>query len=84
MAMTRWCSRGGMFALPVLSPVLLLLFALSSGAETRNAALEAFGLYVFQSGMTAPDFTTTDVQGQQVRLETYRGKVVLLVLWATW
>lgn len=73
-----------MCSLPVLSPVLLILFVLSAGAETRDAALEAFGLYVFQSSITAPDFTTPAVQGQQVHLESYRGKVVLLVFWATW
>lgn len=73
-----------MCSLPVLSPVLLILFVLSAGVETRDAALEALGLYVFQSSITAPDFTTTDVQGQQVHLESYRGTVILLVFWATW
>ena len=32
----------------------------------------------------APDFTLTDMQGQQVSLSQYRGKVVILNFWATW
>ena len=82
--MRRLCGRRLGCSLAVLSPVLLLLLPLLSGADTREAALEAFGLQVFQSGITAPDFTATDVHGQQVQLAAYRGKVVLLVFWATW
>ena len=32
----------------------------------------------------APDFSVTDLKGQAVRLSAFRGKVVLLNLWATW
>jgi hypothetical protein len=55
-----------------------------SSPETNEESLEAFGLSLFRSGMRAPDFTTTDLQGHQVRLDAYRGKVILLVFWATW
>ena len=82
--MTRWCDRRGVSPLAVLSLVLLLLVPAWSSAETRDESLEAFGLYVFRSGIQAPDFTTTDLQGNQVHLAAYRGKVVLLVFWATW
>lgn len=58
------CGRRLGCSLAVLSPVLLLLLPLLSGADPREAALEAFGLHVFQSGITAPDFTATDVHGQ--------------------
>ena len=32
----------------------------------------------------APDFTRTDLSGQPLRLEQFRGRVVLLNFWATW
>ncbi len=35
-------------------------------------------------GKRAPDFTLTDLAGNEVRLDSYRGKTVLLDFWATW
>jgi cytochrome c biogenesis protein CcmG/thiol:disulfide interchange protein DsbE len=32
----------------------------------------------------APDFTRTDLSGRPLRLEQFRGRVVLLNFWATW
>jgi cytochrome c biogenesis protein CcmG, thiol:disulfide interchange protein DsbE len=32
----------------------------------------------------APSFTRTDLTGKQIRLQHFRGKVVLLNFWATW
>jgi peroxiredoxin len=32
----------------------------------------------------APDFTVPDLSGQVVRLSAYRGRVVLVNVWATW
>jgi peroxiredoxin len=32
----------------------------------------------------APDFSLPDLTGQQLRLSSYRGKIVLLDFWATW
>jgi cytochrome c biogenesis protein CcmG/thiol:disulfide interchange protein DsbE len=36
------------------------------------------------SGTAAPEFAVTNLQGEPVSLEDYRGKVVLLNVWATW
>jgi peroxiredoxin len=35
-------------------------------------------------GKPAPDFTLTDIAGKEHRLSDYRGKDVMLVMWATW
>ena len=35
-------------------------------------------------GKTVPDFSTTDLDGNPISLEQYRGKVVLLDFWAVW
>ena len=35
-------------------------------------------------GKPAPNFTLTDITGKQHRLSDYRGKDVMLILWATW
>ena len=42
---------------------------------------------VFHGGLVgkqAPDFTLLDMQGRQVSLSQFRGKVVILNFWATW
>lgn len=39
---------------------------------------------VVQIGQKAPAFTLPDLSGQQVSLDQYRGKVVMLDFWATW
>jgi peroxiredoxin len=36
------------------------------------------------TGSAAPDFTAASLEGEPVRLVDYRGKVVLLNVWATW
>lgn len=36
------------------------------------------------AGYPAPDFAVVDVRGSPVTLSDYRGKVVLLNIWATW
>lgn len=36
------------------------------------------------TGTEAPDFVATNVQGQEVHLSDFRGRVVLVNIWATW
>ncbi len=35
-------------------------------------------------GKRAPNFKTTDIKGEKIELDDFKGKYVLLVFWATW
>ena len=37
-----------------------------------------------KTGLRAPDFTFPDINGKMASLSDYRGKVVLINIWATW
>jgi len=41
-------------------------------------------IYASWYGKMAPDFTLTDITGKQHKLSDYRGKDVMIILWATW
>lgn len=44
-------------------------------------------LYVVRNlgvGKTAPDVEGTDLEGKKIKLSSYRGKVVVVDIWATW
>lgn len=65
---------------------LLLLVSISlfvvgcenqGNSPSRNAAIVG-------KGQPAPNFTLSNLQGQKVSLSDFKGKVVLLNLWATW
>lgn len=44
----------------------------------------AIGILLFASGVAAREFTLEDIQGKTHRLADYRGKWVLVNIWATW
>jgi thiol-disulfide isomerase/thioredoxin len=51
--------------------------------DARQQLLEAMGMTTVPP-KAAPDFTLLNIDGQQVSLQQYRGKVVFLNFWATW
>lgn len=48
-------------------------------AESRARAQSMLG-----DGALAPEFVSVDLEGREVRLADYRGKVLILDFWATW
>jgi peroxiredoxin len=58
--------------------------AMGVGGVTLFAWVSRDSLRPVEIGEPAPDFLAFDMSGQEVSLEDYRGKVVLLNLWATW
>jgi thiol-disulfide isomerase/thioredoxin len=57
----------------VAAALVLLLCSLSCSSDKGSS-----------EGGGAPDFVLTSLDGQEVRLSQYRGKVVILDFWATW
>jgi cytochrome oxidase Cu insertion factor (SCO1/SenC/PrrC family) len=60
----------------VLAPFLLLSSLLAAAPAAAGEGFEA--------GKPCPDFELFDVRGAPVRLSSFRGKVVLLQLFASW
>jgi peroxiredoxin len=60
----------------------LVLFALNQ-KKASPPTLE-FAPSGLETGHSAPDFSLPDLDGRTVALSDYRGKVVLVNIWATW
>jgi peroxiredoxin len=58
-------------ALTVITLLILIL-----GCESSSSAVT--------TGSQAPDFKLTTLDGRQVKLSDFKGKVVVLNMWATW
>jgi peroxiredoxin len=64
-------SRRGVKIVAATGAIGLAVGALALGLRGRSPSL-------------APDFAVPDLHGQAVRLSAYRGRVVLVNLWASW
>ncbi|EDP75663.1 TlpA disulfide reductase family protein [Hydrogenivirga sp. 128-5-R1-1] len=70
-------SKNIAYGLGILLVALMLYLGLITNSQQENVA----GL---SAGKKAPDFTLKTLDGKEVSLKDYRGKVVLLNFWATW
>jgi thiol-disulfide isomerase/thioredoxin len=71
----------------IYGAVLGLVFAFTLTAESRADGRTATFQPVANNGSdapTAPDWSLRDVNGKDVTLSSFKGKVVVLNFWATW
>lgn len=72
------------FRFTVFSSGFLLLATLGSASAVRAQADDLPRIRFVRDPEAAPGFDLKDLNGKQLKLEDFRGKVVLLNFWATW
>jgi len=80
LAHRRWLELGGCLALMVGAVAIAGLWS----SARSPAPARAFDVFEAKTSAPAPDFELTDLTGRPVRLQDFRGRVVLLNFWATW
>jgi len=75
-------------SLPLFGINLICLFLISVIPPSRAVAgrhyWAALGIAPIEEKPMAPSFTLKDLNGEEVKLEDHRGKIVFLNCWATW
>ncbi|MDD5064677.1 MAG: TlpA disulfide reductase family protein [Phycisphaerae bacterium] len=82
-------SPNNVIALPQAKPKTDIIEGPNTAPKTNlrdviMAARTWGAVYTHSFGQKAPDFTLTDINGKQHKLSDYRGKDVLINVWATW
>jgi cytochrome c biogenesis protein CcmG, thiol:disulfide interchange protein DsbE len=74
------------FGLRQAIAVIIILISCVAGysCSRKHEGTDDKPLSAAQAGDVAPDFRLQDLQGRDVTLSEFRGKVVLLEFWATW
>lgn len=70
--------------LTLFKGLLLLCLVLLVGCGEQSGQPQAESSVGAGKGQLAPNFTLTNMQGEQVALADLKGKVVILNFWATW
>ena len=73
-----------MIGFGLLSIGVVLIFLPKESASSESASPQDFSTVPSKVNFAAPELTLTDLNGNSVSLEDYRGQVVLVNLWATW
>jgi peroxiredoxin len=67
---------------------LIVLISVGFGiivlVQTKDSSFDLSGKSRIDKGVPAPEFTLPGLDGNMVKLVDYKGKVVLLNIWATW
>jgi peroxiredoxin len=72
------------FQAPVIIFLIVILFGILILLQTKDSFYNPSSGSQLAKGLPAPDFSLPDLDGQMVGLADYKGKVVLLNIWATW
>jgi cytochrome oxidase Cu insertion factor (SCO1/SenC/PrrC family) len=64
--------------------VVATLALLTAGSARAAPDFASLQVQPYQPAKPAPAFSLPSLDGRTVRLEDFRGKVVLLFFWATW
>ncbi len=76
---------GGKTILRCLCMILILLASLSFTAEGgEDEFYSKMRINPIKGNKKAPDFSLKDLNGKEVAIKQFRGKVVFLNFWATW
>lgn len=83
--MSRYRRLAGFSLSRIIVVVLVLISCVAAYSCSRDkGATGGSRVSSVQMGSIAPDFKLQDLDGGEVTLQQYRGKVVLLEFWATW
>jgi peroxiredoxin len=77
-------SRKANFKSLILVMLIIAGIGIIALLQLKDSALDPFGKPMSGKGVPAANFTFPDLDGKMVSLADFRGKVVLLNIWATW
>lgn len=62
----------------------MLIYGCEKNNNQENAAPITEDMGLNTNSAPAPDFTLKDINGKDVKLSDYKGKIVIIDFWATW
>ena len=69
----------------ILIPILIVVgIGVIVLLQSKDSPLDLSGIPRVKKGVLSPGFTLPDINGNMVSLSDYKGKIVLLNIWATW
>jgi thiol-disulfide isomerase/thioredoxin len=67
-----------------LLALLAIAFVAACSSDSTAPVEDKEYIYTLETGTTAPPFEATELDGGNIELKDFRGKVVLIDFWATW
>lgn len=77
-------ARSGNFRSIILIVLIVVGLGIFVLLQLKDSPWNSIGRPLLAKGAPAPNFSLPDLDGQQVSLADYKGKVILLNIWATW